>query len=548
MICQLTIRNFAIIDDLTIDFSTGFTVFTGETGAGKSIIIDALSLLLGERASSSMIRHGTAKAIVEGVFEPKTYFDLLHEYVQPGERLIVTKEIDNQGRSTSRINGRIVNLSTIRQIMAKIIDIHNQNENQYLLDSSSHLSLLDNFSLMTQKEVYHQYQNTYQLYRQLLVKKEALLDQKYDREKFELLNHQKSEIEAINLQEDEIENLEIERTRILQHEKIAEKIRLITDYFEDERGISSALYSVKRVFESLGDDPLFTDISHKVSDYYFELDALYDDFKQRIKSINYDPSRVEEIQSRIFEINKIKRKYGQSYTAIQESYQSICQDIDNLNHLEQEKAHIDSEISRYYQELLQLGQKLHGIRLENAPILEQQIKQQLADLHLEKARFSIQFFPQPPSSNGIFAAEFYISLNVGSPVRPLVKVISGGEMSRLMLGLKVIFNTIYGISATIFDEIDAGVSGKIASAVGKKMQALSEDMQVICITHLPQVAALADLHYYVDKKVKMDATATEVTKLDQKQRIVVLAQMLSSEQSPSNAAIQNAKELISKKK
>ena len=183
MICQLTIRNFAIIDDLTIDFSTGFTVFTGETGAGKSIIIDALSLLLGERASSSMIRHGTAKAIVEGVFEPKTYFDLLHEYVQPGERLIVTKEIDNQGRSTSRINGRIVNLSTIRQIMAKIIDIHNQNENQYLLDSSSHLSLLDNFSLMTQKEVYHQYQNTYQLYRQLLVKKEALLDQKYDREK-----------------------------------------------------------------------------------------------------------------------------------------------------------------------------------------------------------------------------------------------------------------------------------------------------------------------------------------------------------------------------
>lgn len=545
MICQLTIKNFAIIDDLTIDFPTGFLVFTGETGAGKSIIIDALGLLIGERASASMVRYGTSKAFIEGVFTPRNRFALLNEYIAEDEQLIVSKEIDVQGRSTTRINGRICNVATIRLLMANIVDIHNQNENQYLLDPRSHLALLDNFSQLAKANEYQTYQKKYNQYRDLIAKKNELMNFRYDPEKVELLEYQKKEIEELDLKENEIDELEIERVRIMQFEKTAEKLQYIKQYFEDEQGILVALHGVKKIFDSLRQDPLFELHAAKMNDFYYEMDAFYDEFKITANGLNYDPDRIAEIQNRIFAISKITRKHGQNYEQIQGNYLLICEELMQLKEYETEKINIDAQIKRGRDELIKLGNTVHQLRVSSAPILEAKIKEQLKDLYLENAQFSINFNQlQEPAAYGLYEGEFYISLNPGTPLKPLVKVISGGEMSRLMLGLKVIFNTIYGISATIFDEIDTGVSGKIARSVGMKMQVLSKEMQVICITHLPQVAALADVHYYVDKKISANFTTTEVRVLNEDQRIFSIAQMLSSEQKPSQAALENAKELI----
>ena len=316
MLRQLSIRNFAIIDDLMIDFELGFNVFTGETGAGKSIIIDALGLLVGDRASTSMIRHGANKAFVEGVFNPISEIEINGEIFPKDEPLIVSREVDHQGRSTTRLNGRITSVSNVRLIMSRFIDIHNQNENLYLMDSHSHLTLLDNFIKIDMNEDYRLYQKHYEEYRVLLNHKESLLHQIYDKERIEMLEHQQKEIEMVHLQKGEIEALEEEKVRLMQFEKLAEKIRSIEQYFENDRGILVSLYEAKKVFDSLGNDPLITDYTQKINDFYFDIDATYEEFKRLIRNWKGDPERIEEIQTRIFEINKIKRKYGQTYKEI----------------------------------------------------------------------------------------------------------------------------------------------------------------------------------------------------------------------------------------
>lgn len=544
MLHQLTIKNFAIIDNITINFGEGFNIFTGETGAGKSIIIDALNILVGGRASSSVIRSGEQKSFIEGVFEPRVYEGLILEYLNDGEMLIVSREIDISGKSIAKINGRISNLSIVKEIMKNIIDIHSQHENQYLLDDSNHLKLLDSFIGTHETKEYSAYQSVYNEYRKLVKEKQELEKEQYNDEEVEMLTFQKQEIESLELIEGEIERLELSRKRIDELEKNHEKVMFVKEFFDSDSGIISSLYQVNKTLGT-NNDPAFEKFAEKVKNHYYEIIEAYEEFKSEIDFLEYDEHRIETIQKRILDVNKIKRKYGNSYEEIKSRLSIITNKLVKYQNLEQDKAEIFKQLKLSKGKLDKSASELHAIRLNKAPLLEEAIKEQLQELYLEDANFKIDFkHIINPNINGYYDASFLISLNKGVPLNELTKVISGGEASRFMLALKVVFNSIFGLSTTVFDEIDTGLSGKVAHAVGQKMKNLSKTIQVICISHLPQVVALATKHYHVEKVVEENQTSTKVDVLSLSQKIIVLAEMLSNSKEPSVSAIENAKTLL----
>lgn len=548
MLRQLTIKNFAIIDDLMIDFNDGYNAFTGETGAGKSIIIDALGLLTGDRASASMVRAGTLKAFIEGAFEIN---DELKARISPvydleSNLLVVIKEIDASGKSTVKINGRITTISIIKEMMSYILDIHNQSDNQYLLNKKNHLELLDSFGSTNIMPIKKNYDIEYKEWKRLQKELSDLESMTFNQDQIDFLNFQIKEIKDANIQDGEVEELEIEQKRINQFEKLNEKYHSIIEALDGDQGASSALFTAKKVLESMNDDPLFNDQYIKMESIYYELDEVIQSIKDKFGSIDVDEDRIIEINNRIFIINKIKRKYGKSYSDIQEAYDKMVSKVSDMENIEKSIATVKNKLAESLAKLNTIGTNLDEARKKVSKTLITSIEKQLHDLYLEHAKFSVEFeLKEVPSANGISELEFYVSLNPGQPLKPLIKVASGGEVSRLMLGLKVIFNSLFMLSVTIFDEIDTGVSGKVARAVGMKMLELSKLMQVICVTHLPQVASLGTHHYYVQKQFFNQNTKTVVTLLDENQRIIEIAKMLSGEEKPSESAILNAKTLLS---
>jgi len=547
MLRQLTIKNFAIIDDLMIDFNEGYNVFTGETGAGKSIIIDALGLLTGDRANASMVRAGTTKAFIEGVFEVK---DDLKERISKiydfeSNLLVIIKEIDASGKSTVKINGRITTISTIKEIMMFILDIHSQSDNQYLLNKKNHLELLDSYGNKTITPIKNNYDVAYREWRHLEKELNELESMTFNQDQIDFLNFQIKEIKDANIQDGEVEELEIEQKRINQFEKLNEKYQAIIQSLDGEQGASTSLFTAKKTLESMSDDPLFNEQLAKVESIYYDLDEVIQLIKDKFGSIDFDEDRITEISNRIFIINKIKRKYGKNYSDIQEAYNNMLQKVSNMENIERNISAIKININEALLKLNKIGQELDETRKKVSKSLSSNIEKQLTDLYLEHAKFSVEFEKNDlPTATGISDAEFYVSLNPGQPLRPLIKVASGGEVSRLMLGLKVIFNSLFMLSVTVFDEIDTGVSGKVARSIGMKMLELSKVMQVICVTHLPQVASLGTHHYYVQKQINKNSTKTIVSLLDDKQRVIEIAKMLSGEEIPSESAILNAKSLL----
>lgn len=544
MLEQLTIKNFAIIDDLTISFNDGLNIFTGETGAGKSIIIDALGLLTGERASASYVRVGTKKAFVEGVFSlTEEQFNKVNELVYLDEQtLIVTKEVDELGKSKNLINGRITTLSNIKKIMHDILDIHSQNDNQYLLDHKYHLSLLDSYGKVELCEVKENYSVLYKKYIDLLKEKANLEELTIDEEEMEYLRFQIKEIEDLDIKENELEELENEKRRLSQFEKISDRVKTFTNEYDK---LSSSLYTMKKALDNLANDEDFAASSEKMNDIYYEIDELVDEVKSIYESIDYSEARMEEVQSRIYKIQRIYKKHGPNYEDVINSYNEIKEKLDNMENIDFKLAKVNEEINKTYVKLLKAGNDLHKERVNVGNKLKANIIKELRDLYLEKAQFDLVYVDlDKPSKIGLKDVSFYVSMNPGQPLQPLAKIASGGEVSRLMLGLKVICNKLFGISCTIFDEVDTGVSGKVARAMGLKMQELSKNMQVIAITHLAQVASLGKNHYHVEKLFSENSTKTVVTYLDETRRINEVAKMISGEEKPSINAINNAKELL----
>ena len=557
MLQELTIKDFAIIQDLNLSFNRGMTVLTGETGAGKSIIIDAVGLLAGGRGSSEFIRHGATKCVLEALFSldgnPGTY-ELLKTYGIDSDEdtVIIQRDIHRSGKSVCRINGRLVTIAILRLIGESIIDIHGQNEHQELMNPERHLSMLDQFG---DKELFllkKSYQETYTRYRQ--VKKAYDKWQNGEQElaqRLDMLQYQTNEIEMAELLDGEEEELLEEKNLLLNYQKIMSALSISYDVLQgdDVNGID-LIGNAMTEMSSLEDiDDKFKNLSEAISSSYFQLQEAASDILRELDQMAYDEDRLNEIEKRLEIIKQLKRKYGDSIGEIKSYYEKIAAELEQILNRENHLTNMTDELARLSEELVKRGSQLSKKRRKVAKDIEQSIHEQLKELYMEKVVFEVQFFKtvatfssEGAHESGFDEVEFYIATNMGEPLKPLAKVASGGELSRMMLAMKTIFSKSQGITSIIFDEVDTGVSGRVAQAIANKIYMVAVHSQVLCITHLPQVAALADNHLYISKSIENDRTKTHVNALETAEKIEEIARMLAGTEI-TKLTLEHAKEL-----
>lgn len=557
MLQELTIKDFAIIQDLNLSFNRGMTVLTGETGAGKSIIIDAVGLLAGGRGSSEFIRHGATKCVLEALFSldgnPGTY-ELLKTYGIDSDEdtVIIQRDIHRSGKSVCRINGRLVTIAILRLIGESIIDIHGQNEHQELMNPERHLSMLDQFG---DKELFllkKSYQETYTRYRQ--VKKAYDKWQNGEQElaqRLDMLQYQTNEIEMAELLDGEEEELLEEKNLLLNYQKIMSALSISYDVLQgdDVNGID-LIGNAMTEMSSLEDiDDKFKNLSEAISSSYFQLQEAASDILRELDQMAYDEDRLNEIEKRLEIIKQLKRKYGDSIGEIKSYYEKIAAELEQILNRENHLTNMTDELARLSEELVKRGSQLSKKRRKVAKDIEQSIHEQLKELYMEKVVFEVQFFKtvatfssEGAHESGFDEVEFYIATNMGEPLKPLAKVASGGELSRMMLAMKTIFSKSQGITSIIFDEVDTGVSGRVAQAIANKIYMVAVHSQVLCITHLPQVAAMADNHLYISKSIENDRTKTHVNALETAEKIEEIARMLAGTEI-TKLTLEHAKEL-----
>ena len=553
MLVELDIQNFAIIKSLKVNFKDKMTVLIGETGAGKSILIDALSLLLGNRAQTEMIRTGQQKAQITGLFtldkQKKELQALAANYGIPLEddELIISREISNKGRNVVRINGQLTTISVLKEIGHYLVDIHGQNNQQILMNPNAQINLVDDYADDKFAQALQQYQENFSKWKKLTAKiKESEKNAQELAQRQDILNVQFNELESANLDdihEDEI--LEEEFQELDNYQKIADTANYFMQMYDDpEHGLATLLGQAQGAAEELGEyGKKFQNFIQSFNEGYYALGDARSELSNIMDSLDFDEERYHYLIERLNELKKLKKKYGPSLEDVFNFYAKIQKE------LKQFQASSDTEtLKKEATELENLMQKqaevLHQKRQELANDLEQKIKQELADLYMEKAQFLIELKLEPTfNKEGKDRVTFLISTNPGEDLQPLTKVVSGGEQSRLVLALKSIFSKVEPVGTMIFDEIDTGVSGRVSGAIGKKMRAISQEKQVIAITHAPQVAAAADNYYQVAKKVKAGATYTTISALQEDDAVTVIAQMLAAN-NVTEAAKKNAEMLI----
>lgn len=552
MLRELSIRNFAIIDDLTVSFFGGLTVLTGETGAGKSIIIDAVNILAGGRGSTEFIRHGEKKAELGGLFHVNNsdhpIFSKLEEHGIEAEEdtIILRRDLSESGKSICRVNGKLVPLSVLREIGGSLIDIHGQHENQELMDEKFHIHLLDHYAHHALQAVKAQYSEAYEAYRQL--KKEVAelsMDEQRMAQRIDLYQFQIQELEQAALQVEEEEALNEERLRLLNFHKIFERANMA---YEAISGDANGLDFIGNAMNALEDivalDVNFKEPSEAVTSSFYALqDAAYQ-IKNVLDDLEYDAERLNEVEQRLALYQNMKRKYGTTVEEILAYYEKIEEELSQLMNRDETMQKNEQLLAEMESDLHEIADQLTVIRKENAVTLSEAIMNELKLLHMEKAQFIVKFESLTQfDANGKDFVAFYISTNVGEPPKSLPKVASGGELSRMMLALKTIFSSSNGITSIIFDEVDTGVSGRVAQAIAEKIAAISINSQVLCISHLPQVAAMADHHYYIKKQVEHDRTFTTITEMEEHERIEEISRMMSGAEI-TELTLQHASELI----
>lgn len=551
MLQELSIKDFAIIDEIQISFQPKMTVLTGETGAGKSIIIDALGLLAGGRGSTEFIRKGEKKAVIQGLFtlprEANTY-DILEEYGIDSEdgQIILQRDLYRGGRNICRINGMMVNLATLRKVGETLIDIHGQNEHQELMKPENHIDLLDEYDKKT-SELRNQYQVVYQNYRKLklsMEKKEA--DEKAWAQRLDMLNFQVKEIGEAGLKINEEDELVEEKNKLDNFQAIHDALELSYQILSGEKidvvgnlgNAMNELSDVSDLSENL------QEINTKISDAFYSLEDVARDISDELDSMEWNGERLNEIEERLELIHQLKRKYGDTIEDILHYHSRIVKELREMENAEQNSEKQERQLSEALEKVKELAIKLSKQRKKSAKKLEKMIHKQLSALYMDKAVFEVKFLNNSKLySKGIDKVEFYIQTNPGEEMGPLAKIASGGELSRIMLALKTIFSQKMGVTSIIFDEVDTGVSGRVAQAIAEKISQISNNSQVLCITHLPQVAAIADNHYYISKSVNDGRTETSLEELDEKQKIREIARMLSGSEI-TELTLKHAEELI----
>ncbi|MGV3354277.1 DNA repair protein RecN [Streptococcus orisratti] len=550
MLLEISIKNFAIIEEISLTFDNGMTVLTGETGAGKSIIIDAMNMMLGARSSVEVIRHGTPKAEIEGFFSVEKNAALAHILEENGieftDELIIRREILQNGRSVSRINGQMVNLSTLRAVGQYLVDIHGQHDQEELMRPNLHIAMLDEFGqddFWTSKK---RYQEIFDNYRKL--RNRVLDKQKNEREhkaRIEMLEFQIAEIEAAALKNDEDNQLNKQRDKLLNHKNIADTltnayVMLDNEDFSSLSNIRSAMNDLLTLEEF---DPDYKEMSTSLSEAYYVLEEVTKHLGDVIEDLDFDAGLLQQIESRLDVINSITRKYGGSVDDVLDYFDNITKEYNLLTGNNESSDDMEKELKRLEKELVVAAAELSQKRHELANVLEAEIKQELAELYMEKADFQVQFTKGKFNRDGNELVEFYISTNPGEGFKPLVKVASGGELSRLMLAIKSAFSRKEDKTSIVFDEVDTGVSGRVAQAIAQKIYKIGKHGQVLAISHLPQVIAIADYQFFIEKRSNENSTVSTVRLLNKEERVEEIAKMLAGADVTVTAR-QQARELL----
>ena len=546
MLKSLSIKNFAIIDNIELSFNSGMTVLTGATGAGKSLIIDSINLLLGSRADLDMIRYGEEKAIIKGEFDLND--DLkksLEEMSIKGNNLIIERIISKKGQI--KVNGVNVTLAELNRLTKKLADVHTQEDTYKLINPDTYLNLVDSFEQIDKTsylEALFSYSEQLKKYNQIINKNKSL------NEKLDLLNFQYQEITGYNLKENELEELINQEEKLKNFDKIYKALNLcyqglVNDYFSVDN-IYDASNQLKDILDY---DLKYKEFNERLNNAYYEIDDVASSLKQMINSLDFDPVELEKISSRIYDLKSLEKKYNKSVNEIIKYLDEIKYEIDlQTNYDELLKDNLN-QLERLYNKALEEAIKLSDKRKKSAKKIEKALLEECNDLDLHNVEFKIQIdnvktnmLVNSFNEDGIDNIDFLISMNLGEPMKSLHKVASGGELSRIMLGLKDILAKFNGISLMVFDEIDTGISGITSLKIAKKIKSISKYTQVLSITHQAQVAAIADYQLNVNKEVNEGRTKTIAKYLDESERIKEIAIMLSG--SLSIASLEGAKELL----
>ncbi|MBO1308281.1 DNA repair protein RecN [Enterococcus sp. 669A] len=551
MLQELTIKNFAIISSLHLTFTNGMTALTGETGAGKSIIIDAVSLLAGARSSIEYIRQGSDHCLLEGIFDlpQQVEFQELAEELGidiEDNMLIVQRDMNLSGKNICRINGRTVTLASLRKIGQYLVDIQGQNDHQELMNPDSHLRLLDSFGSKAFQKKKRAYQTEYKNYMDLArrVNKYKQNEQSFA-QRIDMLTFQQEEIGNAQLEDGEEARLIEERDKLMNFQRIVDTLSYsYQGLSNDEAGALDSIGSVSQELQSIASlDSEYQSISENVSSAYYLLQDAASEISRQLDVLELDEQRLEIVNERLDLIHQLKRKYGDSIEAILAYYQKISQELLDSDFSEGKLEQLENELLEKENVLTEQAQGLHDEREKMAEKLEIAIQQELKQLYMENARFQVMFKATAFQEDGLDQVEFYITTNPGEPLKPLVKVASGGEISRIMLALKTIFSKTQELTSIVFDEVDTGVSGRVAQAIADKIYQIGENSQVLCITHLPQVAAKADHQLFIQKEIVNGRTITKVEELPETERTNEIARMLAGAEI-TELTLQHAKELL----
>ena len=550
MLLQLNIKNFALIRELSIDFKKGFNILSGETGAGKSILIDTIDYVLGGKFSKDLIRYGEDKTFVEAVFsiENEDIYEVLNELDITDEILIISRETTISGKSIIKINGKSIVLSYLKRIREKLLDIHGQHQNQNLLNKAYHILYLDDFignELTDNLKTFQEYQSEYNSINEKIKE----LNGNTDREKLiDYVKFQIDDIEKANLRIDEEENLKEEFNLLSNAEKISLALSKSYGILESPmegisvvEGISKVVNELSRVEAHLDK---IKEKREKVEESLYNLEEISRELRDMSSEIYYDEFELEKINSRIYEISLYKKRYGESIEEILNYLDKLKKQYDELVNSEEIINELNNKKIKIEEKMKSVSEVMHNIRVEKASLLEEKIKSELNYVGMEKAEIKI-LIEKSNSFNqrGFDDVIFMISTNPGEPLKVLEKVVSGGELSRIMLAIKCVFVDKERIPTLIFDEIDTGISGTIAKRVGEKMYEVSVNHQVLCITHLPQISALSDCHYFVSKDVENGKTYTKIRTLNKYEKIKEIAKMTSGD-DVSDVTLENASEMV----
>lgn len=543
MIESLYIENFAIIDQVQIDFQSGMTVLTGETGAGKSIITDAIGQLIGQRSQPSFVKNGADYAFIEGVFSSNKEIDkiLLDNNFPIDEHLVISKKINHDGKSAIKINYRNSSQLLLKKIMSQIVDIHSQFETHQLFNESYHLKLLDNFIGNELIDLKKEYLTLYQTYKNLNQKYLSLTKEELTDEQLDFYLAQLEEIEELDLENFDEEEFLKERNNLLNYEKNSQHIKNYKALMDSSKGIMDLFKQSLNELSYLEID----DIKHnydQLYDLYYTVDGINQDIYDQFSQSYFSEERYNEVQDTFFKLNKLKRKYGQTIDAIIGFKNSLIEKIELFKNRDQMIENINLKLKETENQLIYYAKKISILRKNKALELEKEVKYILNQMYLQQVQFKFDFQINDFNDNGIDNVKIVVSTNSGQPLQPLQKIASGGELSRIMLAIKAVSQNSKDGGTIIFDEADTGVSGKVAESIGHVMKKISKKQQVICITHLAQVACFANNHLFIEKEQMDNTSKVHVRLLNEKESVYELAKMISGKEI-TQQSIDHAKKL-----